>query len=299
MDLTSYIKGLFPTFKKDDVIESCNLTIQGIREHTLPAYVSADSLFNGKPFKSKHMEDFVSAYNKQVERTSGAKLITSIKVTLENSLELLEGVLSASKKEFSSAEASIALTYKKSMYLRTVQCAQFAHIYARKFLNYVYILETAEMDDQTDLKGSLVPIEIKWIEDNFISFCEASRVLKTSKDKYDRFVKEIPEANISELTEMTLPETIGYSKLDPLAMRNLHVSWNPFYLVGMMVARFQADSYKSAGAELELLQLRKLNLERILAKEPDARIQKELEYMERRVSDLSYKLEQDKKDYAI
>lgn len=292
MNLTNYIKSLFPTFKKDKVIESCELTKQSIQEHSLPSYQAAVELFKGREFKSKEAKDFSIVYSKNVDKSTGVEMVSSIRDILSNATVLLDHISNISKNEFSQTESSIALTYKKSTYLRTVSAAEFMSIYSRKFLNYIYVLETNKADSSVSVKGSVLAIEIKWLEDNFLSFCEVCRILQTAKDKYDRLVKDIPEATISELTETTFPETVGLSKIDPLRMKNLSVTWNPFYHIGLAVAAYQVDRYKSSRTEMELLQMRKLNLEKTYANEPDAKLQKEIDYLQTRVDNLNYKIKQ-------
>jgi hypothetical protein len=299
MNLVNYIKSLFPTFKKDKVIDSCNLTKQSIREHALPSYESASELFKSTSFQSKEMKDYVLVYSKTVEKVSGVDLVSSIRDILKNTLVLLDNISELSKNEFSQNEASIALTYKKSTLLRTIQAAEFANIYSRKFLNYVYVLETTQADKSVSLKDSLLPVEVKWLEDNFLNFCLVCSILLTSKDKYNKGIKELPEATITELTETTLPETLGMAKLDPLNMRGLSIYWNPFYMIALARAQWQAENYKASQAELELLQLRKLNLEKLQQNQPDAKLQKQIDYMQNRVDGLNFKLKQMEEDYDI
>ncbi len=289
MNLTNYIKGLFKTFKRDSVVDSCTQTGQMIKEHTLPAYEAAAVLFKSNGFKSKEGKDFASIYSKKVDRNTD--MITSVKNILSNTLVLLDHISNVAKNEFSQTEASVVLTYKKSTYLRTISCAEFLSTYSRSLLNYIYSLETDKANGTNITKDSILKIEISYIVDNFLSFCDVCKVLHTDKKDYDRLVSGIPDIVISELTELTLPETLGDKKIDPLMMKNISVSWNPFYHIGLAIAAYQVDKYKQAKSQSELLQMRKLNLEKINQNEPDARLQKEIEYLQNRVDGLNYKIQ--------
>lgn len=289
MNLINYVKGLIPLFKKDEVIDSCNLTKKSIENHTLEAYITAEKLFKDKNFKSKELGDLVFDYNKVVQSVPGTKIIKAIRESLDNSIVLLDYIAGVSKNEFSDTEASLALSYKKSTYLRVIQAASFVDTYAGKFLNYIYICETSELDN-SDIKDCLLPIEIKWIKDNIYQFCLASKVLLTTKENFHKSIDGIPNATISELTETTFPTTIGMAKVDPFNLRGISASWNPFYIIGLRKVVSQVAQYKASQASLELLQLRKLNLEKLYLKQPDAALQKEIEYMQNRVDELNYEL---------
>ena len=81
-------------------------------------------------------------------------------------------------------------------------------------------------------------------------------------------------------------------------MRFIPVWLNPIYHIGMRIAEWQAKRYKSAKEELSLLQLRKLNLERVSAGKPDAKIQSEIKYLEARIQGLNFDIDEMEKKYA-
>ncbi len=122
-------------------------------------------------------------------------------------------------------------------------------------------------------------------------------VMRRDPKDIAKALKGLPDSTITELTEKTLPAMLGEKAVDPFSLRHLSVQVNPFYFIGMLKAEYQANKYKGAKAELELLQLRKLNLEKLLAKSPDARLEKEIEYMANRVSGLNYDIDKMEKEY--
>lgn len=297
MNILNFIKGLLPSFKKDKIVESCELIGNSIREHTLPAYVSAEDLFSGKKFKSEEARDFAAVYEKKVGIVRGAGMMGSIRTGLDNTLVLLQKISSDSNGLFSETETNLSLTYAKATCLRLIDAADFVNDYSRKLLNYIFVLETANADEHVSVKDSISAAEIKKLHEGFFDFCTCMKVLLRDVKDIETVIKNIPDAVVTAVTEKTLPSTIGRDKIDPFMLSNLSVKINPLYKIGMMVAEYQANKYKSAKAELELLQLRKLNLEKLYEKSPDARLQKEIEYMEDRVSSLNYKVAQMEKDY--
>jgi hypothetical protein len=138
---------------------------------------------------------------------------------------------------------------------------------------------------------------VVWLENGFLDFCNCLKTLGLDIKKIEEQIKDMPDAGISELTERTFPATLGSSKIDPFQMRYLSAAVNPFYYFGMLRAENQAKCYKVAKEELELLQLRKLNLEKLYDKTQDAKLQKEIEYMENRVSGLNYDITKMQEEY--
>jgi hypothetical protein len=159
------------------------------------------------------------------------------------------------------------------------------------------VLETAEADKHVSLKDSMTPAEIEAVKSGLLDFCLTIEILSRDVKETQRLIKGVPDALITTLTEKTFPSTLGMGKIDPLRMNGLSARFNPFHFAGMFIAEYQANKYKASKTTLELVQLRKLNLEKIYDKTQDAGLQKEIEYMENRVSKLNYSIAQMEKEY--
>jgi len=297
MSILAYIRSLAPSFKKNAILESVELTSHGLREQTVPALIAAGSYFTQHPLASKDALDLVAVYQKRLGQVEG-NVVVDIANALENSLAILAHIGKESKSIYAETEANIALTYVKATYLRIIECAEFAGAYAQAFVNQLLILESTSLDSHTKLGNQLAPAEIKWLDENFLNFLSALGVLKKSVPEIAAAIKGMPDAAITEMTETTFPSTVGVAKTDPFNMRQLSAAVNPFYLIGMMRADSQAKAYKAKKAEVELLELRLLYLQRLQDKNPDARLQKEIDHMASRVSNLKYDFDKLKKEYA-
>jgi hypothetical protein len=303
MNFLEYIKTLMPVFSKNDITVSCELTKSSIREHTLPAYKTASILWQGQKFKSEEIKDFVNYYDRTVGTSRSENMVTSIEGALENSLILLDALTDESKSVYSNHEANVSLTYLKTSIIRLIEATSFANIYSRRLLNYIYICETNANFNSKDKEAegtveTLTPAELKWLTSGLQDFCQCITVMKYNVTKITKSLNELPDANITELTEKSFHTTIGTNKIDPFSMRHFSARINPFYLFGMWKAERQANAYKAAKAELELLQLRKLNLQKVLDKKPDAKLEKEIDYMQNRVSGLIYDLDKMEQHYG-
>jgi hypothetical protein len=266
--------------------------------------VSAVELFNVNKIKSKEVLSYVDDYRRIVGLKNNVTIVESVLDGLYRAVAMLEFISSKSDSVYNDHESNTGLTFKKATYLQLVSAATFANDFSRKFLNVVYILETSQADQNASVQDNITPAEMAYVQANFSNFCRVIAVLKNDVTEIEAQVEELPDAMVADNSVKAFSSTLGESKIDPLGFRHLvlpiHVSvkWNPFYLIGMMYADFQNACYKAAKEELQLLQLRKVNLERILEKKPDARIQREVEVLASRVSGLNYKLQQTEKTYG-
>ncbi len=124
-----------------------------------------------------------------------------------------------------------------------------------------------------------------------MNFAQAFKIISTSKTKLDKQFSEIPDIVITSDNEDLLMRTQG-SKIDPMSVRFI-ASWlNPIYYFRMRVAEWQVNRYNAAKEELKIIQLRKLHLERMRSGEADARLEKEISYLEERAQKLNYNIQQ-------
>ena len=304
MNILSYLKNLVHHFGKNQVQKSCEITIDSLKAHTIPAYVSAAELFNAAKLKNKETLSYVDDYRRLVGLKGNASIIESILDGLNKAVEVLEFVSSKSDTLYTEHESNVGLTFQKATYLQLASALTFANDFSRKFLNVVYILETENADKGSSLQDHITPAELQYVQSNFINFCTIMAVLKKDIPTIEKSVDGLPDAIVTDSSEKAFATTLGEAKMDPLGFRNfvmpviVSVKWNPFYLIGMMYADFQNASYKAAKEELQLLQLRKINLEKINEKKPDARIQQEIQYLGTRVSGLNYEVLQLEKKYG-
>ena len=300
--ILSFIKGLQHKFSKNEIAKSCELTLTSLREHTLPAFASAVQLEKSIRMSSPEARGLMADFRSAV---GAGDFLATIEKALTNAQSLLMAIDKKSETLFGDQEASMALTYQKATYLQVLAAINFANDYSRKLLNYLYIAETAKADPEVQLTSQLSRAEIEFVESYFNTFCGCVRFMLNDFSNLEKGLDDMPEAVVTELTEQTLPVTMGASKIDPAGLRGLslpidiNVRWTPFYLIGTMIASFQVACYNASREELDLLQMRKLNLEKIHAKKPDARLQKEIDHLAERVTRLNYEIQKAQEKYGV
>lgn len=298
MNFFNFLKSLFPTFKRDELLDSVIAIRKSVQEHSVQAYRSADQVWGNAPFVSKEAKALEKAYRSDVGLPGKQSMITSISAAMDNTLKVLDLVVQKGKAIYSDNEASMGLTFQKATILRIVTVADFANKYSLDLLNYIYTVEAQATKGGEGIE-SLAKAEVDMLISQFPDFCVAINVLKTDMNSLEKALNELPDAVVSEMTERTFVATLGSKKLDPFQVRNFSVRKNPFYIFGMMIAERQEKKYKAKKETVELLQLRLLHLQKLRDKTQDASLDKEINYYQDRVTSLNHELEKLNKDYGL
>lgn len=302
MSLISYIKNLLPSFKKDRVLEDSRMVKTELTSVSIPSYKEAEKLLVKWDFKSKQVQGFITIFNRNMKGSSafGVKdnMIVSIRKGLEKLLETHEVIEERLNKTLEDDVVAEGITCLKANLIQCLEAISFVSKYSYKFLNYVYIAETGLLEGSSDrsLKDNYAPSEIELIEKDFTKFCLALAALTKSKPELEKLIDKIPDVIVSVTNSDALASTLGNDKLNPIGLHGFDIpdpssiSMNPIYHIGLMVAEFQANQYKVSKETKKILELRLLNLELTMQKNPDAKLQKEIEYIQSRIQGLDYKI---------
>jgi hypothetical protein len=302
MKIDQFFKSLLPSFSKDTVLEDCRITRGEIKETVHPAYTEAVKLMKNWKFKSADVESLGKQFSSLVKRTHGNMVVT-IEQKLPDVLTNLDEVEELIKANYNEEVAAGGVTYLKAQLLQFVEAASFFAKYSRALLNFIYVHESApfikETDEQYDaVQESLVPAEIAYIQNNFSSFCVVLNALSGAEGDIKKALGEVPDIVITDDNVQTLPHSVGQAKLDPLKFGFIPVFLNPIYHVRMAIAEWQVEQYKLAQRELQMLQMRKLNLEKLQQGQPNPVLQQKLGETERAIHGLKAKLAKMERDYA-
>lgn len=295
MKFTSFLQSLIPNFEKNKVTEDLRITATELSEITIPAYAESSNLLVSSVLKSKEIDDFNKILRRNIPGLN-KDLIKGIYEGLEIARENLDVVSDLINKTYNNEIAATGMTYLKANLLQYVEATAFVSKYARKFLIYIYVVECAEYKENSlKINESLTKVEIAWIKDNIINFSQAFKIVSTPKAKLTKELHDIPDINITPDNEENLVR-VSSNKIDPFSLRLIPIWLNPIYHIGMFVAEWQANRYKAAKEELKIIQLRKLHLERLSSGKADAKLEKEIAYLESRAQDLNYKIQKIEKD---
>jgi hypothetical protein len=284
MKIEKYVASLLPAIRKDKVIEDIAAIRKELRDVTIPVYASIAVVFGKWKWQSEEMKAKASAFN----RLAGGGNVVEV---IGHGLDKLDGALTVAEeyimKAYNEETVTSAITYKKAAVLQYVDAISFVVKYARRFANYMLVAESAKFpDSDTNLKTSFAPAEISYIETNFMMFCQALKALAIEPKEVQKRIDETPDIIVKASSAGMMEEIHGASRVDAFGMNFISSKWNPFYHIGKAYAEMQVSGYKAAREELALVQMRKLYLEKLQAKKPDAALAQEIEYSEGRLQSL-------------
>lgn len=299
MKIMDFISSLLPSFGKNRVLEDIRITRNELNEITHPAYKTAVNVFKGWKFKSEKVLAYFKVFDTFVKHPSNENYVMVVECSIADIVHNLTHVEDIINKTFNEDVGAGGLTYQKANLLQFVEACAFVSKYARKFLNFIYICETEQYEEaKTSLSVSLSVAELKWLDEQLIPFANAFAIITKKQTDIEKLIDLVPDIEITNDNAKTLESTIGITKLDPFNFGLVAGFMHPVYHFRMMIAEWQADRYKEAKEEMRLLSLRKLNLEKLADGKPDANTQKEIQYLETRVQDLTYKIAQMEEKYG-
>lgn len=294
MNIEKFVKSLLPTLEMDKVRDDLANSLKMLRTATIPALKQADLAFKAHDFKSEVYKDYWDTYCNGEGNPSRSKNLVAVMlagcVNMETALVAVETMMD---ELFVSDSEAIGLTYRKANAIQLIAAGSFVAKYARKALLHVFVAESAEFKDSgvDSISESIPPAELEWLKANMVNFFIILRNLARAGEDLKKRLIAVPDVTVTQSNVSIASAVHGEKNLDPLNMGFIPVMLNPIYHVRMLWVEYLANSYHAAKEELMLIQLRKLNLERLQDGKPDARIQKEIVALEGRISKLNQKIE--------
>lgn len=297
----SFVKSLLPSIKKDTIIEDIRTVRGELKDTVCPVYEQGAQLMKNWKFKSAEVQAVLRVFSDLCK--SSGNIVVSIDKNLPTVLENLEEVEAYIDRVYSDTVAAAGVTYLKAQLLQYVEAAGFFASYGRRLLNFIYVYETAPFVKEEDanydpVKAALSPAEMEYVETNIHNFCAVYNALTNPSADLRKRLAEIPDIVVTDDNAHTLVHTVGEKKLDPGLFGFIPVSFNPIYHVRMAIAEWQIGRYKQSETELQMLQMRALNLEQLIKNQPNAALQKRLEETRDRVEDTRAYLRKMEEAYA-
>jgi hypothetical protein len=288
-----FLKSLLPNFSKQTVLEDIRTTRVMITAITHPAYQDAMRVFGSRKFTNVSLQKDWEVFRRNVKGAQGANTIVAVEKSFKEMLGKLDLIEQLVEKDYNDDIEGAGVTYYKAAVLQMLESIGFATDFATKYLNYVYVVEAAELNDDEnasmidEINANIVPADVRFLTERFLDFCTIMDVLAKPTDKVKADFEQIPDVTITEAGDKVVTQSLGTSKLDPFRHGIVPLVMNPIYHVRMKYAEWQHLRYEKAKAEKEALELRKMRMERLLAGKKDAALEKQIEYTQKRIDDLA------------
>lgn len=294
MNIAKFLNSLLPSFGRERVLEDLGCTIRELEGKVIPEYAHLVRDMQGFSYQNKDVKFLQSTFK---QHFGGGEMFSTISKELPLVVANVKKIEEMVSDHFNKDVAGAGLTYRNASMLQLAEYAAFVSKYARKLAVYVVTVESTRLSGQAD--EAVVPAQAKYVMQNMPYFCTALLALAMPTAKLVEALLNLPEAIVTSEGEQGLASQLGQDKIDPFKTRLVPVWMNPIYHVGMFVAEWQAARFKEAEEEMQLLQLRRLNLQRQKqGKGDDALLDQQIARTESRIRDVEYKLAQMEKSYA-
>lgn len=297
MKILQYIESLLPSISKDTIAEDIAITRSILEESTIPACSSAAEIFKGWNFKSNEVQGLFTTIRRNVD-FGRSNVVEGLAEALPVVVENLDMMGQMAHKILTEEVSSAGISYRRANILQFIEGVTFVSRYINKLLLYVFIAETHHAGGTETLKSNLTPAEVEWVVSNVVYFARVFAAVSGKPHTVKSQIEDVPDIIVNKDNADILPKTMGAKKVDPFSMGFIPVILNPFYHIGLMRAEYQASRYNKAKDELEVVRLRKLRLEKQRDGKDDAALEKEIDYLERRVQSVEARLAKMEKDYA-
>lgn len=295
MSILNYISSLLPTFKKDRVMEEAGITLEELENVCIPAYAEAAKAGGVLKIKSKEVQEFTNIFMRIVNKPSKAGgLIGNIQerlLVVRDNLKLIQDKMDTELQDVIVAEGISVL---KANILQALEGIYFISKFSIKLLNTIYVFETAERSENKDqyLKDNIIPMDIEYIKRRLPDFCFVLSGLSKPAKEMEKLLANMPDISVRSDNFAAIGATLDREKVDAFALKDFvrGFAGNPIFHIGMMVAEWQANRYKKRAETKKVLELRLLNLKELNEGHNDAKIEREIQYIQNRIDDIEYKM---------
>lgn len=285
---------------KKELSRSLDNSLKETKDTVMKTIKEGSDFFNTKNLKnpiSKSKTDQFFRINKNLKSDG----IFDAFVKREDDLEVnMSFVSELMKKEFSDKIAKDSLDFRQVNILKIIDLLEFFNRYSLALLTYFYVLEAAvELKHDRYVQEAMTKNQQKFIDDNWLSFCNVCSVLFTDKNDFVKKLEKVTKVEVLNENESVLRETLGVNEISPFVNGFIATRWNPIIWVRRIIADWQVSRYKALEDNVRLLEIRRLHLEKLRRGEQDPVLEKSIKEVEDMLTIQQYKLDKLTKAYGL
>ncbi len=295
MEILSFLKSLLPSFTRDRLEEDARETLAQLERSVIPSYQDATAIT--RTLHSSAGKNLNTLFGRNTPSINGGRGDNFVQVICDSLPKVLETQIAMQEildKKFDKDIVLGGVTIYKVNVIQLQELISFTTRFAAKLLNYLYIVETEAVGgDNGYVKDSLSPGDIAYIENNFLDFCRAFDTVARGRKIIVESLGNLPDILVGgdPSTDEATIASLNQKQIDPLNMSRVSgFSRSPILHIGTMVAEWQINRYKEMAETKKVLELRALNLQRLHDKQPDAKLEKQIAYIQSRIDGYSTKM---------
>lgn len=296
-NIVGFVKGVLPSFSRSDIEADMDISLDNI-PLIIESYTNLADILKVAPPTHADNKNTIKAFYKEANtikhkiRLTPTNNIALDTIALFNNIKVNgDFILNEISDAFSDTIVSQALTVYKANILRVVPHFYYMTKYATDFLNFYYANEVENTKSDIGREGKLNAKQKEHIIKNMWVY---TRLVMLYGEDHATFKMKLDKLGTINLPKEKAEEIAATNNLDSIDLfNNLPVGFigSPIYSIRMIFAQMEADRYKSLKDKRRLLELRYLHLKLMKERgETDPAMEKEIEYLQKRISDIDYSL---------
>lgn len=287
MNIIKFVKSLVPRLEQNNIIEDINITIKELETNLIPSYRQAAEHFKLNPLKSvqakKLSSDFYSKIDsKKIPKQSN--FIGEILKRLENLHDNAVYVRDQVEIRLEADTINEGITADKAVLIRAADAMSFITNYGMDLLSAVYTHEARVTNESMDEDIYISPATQKFVDNNIHRFAAILHTYGIKNNDFKKHIQNIPSVIISTKNQGAIEGSYRERDLDPFTSPYIvGFTYNPIYHIRLVIAEWQSSRYKANKDKKKLLELKLLHLKLKKDGKNDAKLEREIEYIQSRV----------------
>lgn len=282
-----------PTLGKGVLVSEVEQTLDILKTATIPAWKGFQEVMSTHKTPCVAVVDYEKKYKGKLKKGSPYK---NVFIALENMVLVSEYMLTAIEDKFVEDLTRSSLSAYALNILKLSSIISFASRYARSLAVYLTNQQNVEETGNDDDKPTKAAT--KFIEENLYPFFNVVELFNTSAKELVNKLEQIPDIIVNE-ENVEKQHAVPGMDIDPLKMNFISPRYNPFMFWNSRRARWQADKYKQAQADLQEIQCRLLLLKQKQQDKNDAKLEKQIEYYTNLNNKLKAEIEYMEEEYGL
>lgn len=294
-NIAGFIKKLLPDLSKSDLESDMTTSLESIST-IVSSYSNLETVTKVAPLASSDNKELSKEFYKEI-KPSKVKLgykenIAQDTLTLFKNIQINGEYISKQLTDsLNSVVVSQTLTAVKSNLVRAVGHYYFITKFALDLVNLLYVNEVVNGKEIASKEFKVNAKQKEHVTKNLWLYARLLGMYGNDPDVFS--------VRFKDLSDVTLPkdqidDVIASYDLDKVDLfNNLPSNFigSPIYSIRLVFAQWEADRYKNLKDKKRLLELRYLHLKMLKEQNSqDASMEKEIEYLQKRVTDIDYKL---------
>ena len=302
-NIASFVRKLLPSVGKSDLqcdLESSMQAIDSINDiyTQMNVFSLSPNIRATSKFQAKGNQELVKEFYKEVKSTGTKTRLTTTHAFPQDVVTLMQAARINAEyllKQLADMQGEVivshALTVWKANVIRSVAHYQFLTRYAMDLANHLYVQESLHAG--AELAKDAIPnkVQVTAVTSKMWLFARMLGVYGDEKAKFIERMESLVDAVIPKDEAEEVEATHGVAGIDLFDNLPAGFIGSPIYSVRLIFAEREASRYKEMKDKKKLLELRYLHL-RVLTEQGkgDSQTDKQLQQLQKRVTDMDYEL---------